>query len=151
MFQFEVVSNTRCFSGKVIYCGNEDSFDFIPRRNSDITLIVGYLNIGFDSEGMYANQVWGFSPDDSWINKDLDVPVFKKGKLTLKGNFRPGLSWRIDKDNMWKSYFDKKTGWYCIGNTVTDNEDIGVEFASNIISVVNNKKLKAIWLKPFFE
>ena len=52
---------------------------------------------------------------------------------------------------MWESYFDKESGWYCIGNSMLDDEDTAVKVINNMIAVVDNtSELKAVWVQPIF-
>lgn len=52
---------------------------------------------------------------------------------------------------MWKSYFDKLSGWYCIGNPVLEEEDQAVKIIKNMIVVVDKLcMLKAVWVQPLF-
>ena len=37
-----------------------------------------------------------------------------EGELRLVGEYEAGLTWRIDKNKMWESYFDRESGWYCM-------------------------------------
>ncbi len=71
--------------------------------------------------------------------------------MRLVGEYEAGLTWRIDKNKMWKSYFDKESGWYCIGNSMLEEEDTAVKVINNMIAVVGNtSELKAVWVHPTF-
>lgn len=47
----------------------------------------------------------------------------EQGELRLVGEYEAGLTWRIDRNKMWESYFDRESGWYCIGNSILADED----------------------------
>lgn len=49
----------------------------------------------------------------------------------------------------WKTYYDEENGWICIGNPQCEN-GVAVEFAQNTLAVIDNRELKAIWIKPEF-
>ena len=71
--------------------------------------------------------------------------------MKLVGEYESGLTWRIDDDNMWESFFDKNSGWYCIGNNTCADMDKAVNIIDNMIAVLDaNDELKAIWVKPEF-
>ncbi|MCM1231911.1 MAG: hypothetical protein NC489_17465, partial [Ruminococcus flavefaciens] len=107
--------------------------------------------LGIDSEDMCVKCLWGFSPEESWKEAALCVPSAIEGELRLIGEYEAGLTWRIDKSRMWESYFDKESGWYCIGNPMSDDEDTAVRVIKNMIVVVDNtSKLKAVWVQPVF-
>ena len=151
MIEFQVIRHKEIQKGEVIYVDSEKSFDFKPLLNSDISIVFGYLNLGIDSETMQAQQVWGFSPKESWQYKNIEVPKHIKGNLKLVGEYEPGLSWRVDTNKPWKSYFDNKSGWYCIGSYNLDNECVCVEFCTDTIAIMNKSILQAILLKPNFK
>lgn len=52
---------------------------------------------------------------------------------------------------MWESYFDRESGWYCIGNSILADEDTAVKIIDNMIAVIDNtSELKAVWIQPLF-
>lgn len=136
--------------GQVIYVSNEHSFDFEPSRNADITLMINNLYLGIDSETMLAQQVWGYSPKSSWINKKLRVPLSSIGELNLFERVEAGLSKRLIGSESWKTSFDPEIGWVCIGDENLSYHEIAVEFATNTVAVLDGEKLISIWLKPIF-
>ena len=117
----------------------------------DINIAMAYLNLGVDSEDMCVKCLWGFSPRESWKEVCLFVPPAIEGELRLVGEYEAGLTWRIDKNKMWKSYFDKESGWYCIGNSMLEYGDTAVKVIDNMIAVIDNTSdLKAVWVQPIF-
>lgn len=73
MFKLSVKLEDKIISGQIEYNNEDGSLDFIPRVNSDISLLISYINIGFDSILMTANQVWGFTPRESWHEELLFI------------------------------------------------------------------------------
>ena len=151
MFSFKINNTDKIHSGSLIYCKEENSFDFVPGYNSDILLLVGYLHIGVDSETMAVQQVWGLQPYESWINKTLDIPNYIKGELVVEGEILPGLTYRIEEGDNWIAQFDSVTGWVCIGQSENYKNASCIMFADNTIAAINEGKLKALWLKPIIE
>lgn len=151
MFRFKANNTNKIHSGSLIYCREENSFDFVPSNNADILLLVGYLQIGVDSETMTVQQVWGFQPFESWIKKTLNVPNFIAGELMVEGDIVPGMSYRIEGSENWIAQFDSKSGWVCIGESEKVESASFIKFADNTIAVINEGKLKALWLKPKIE
>jgi hypothetical protein len=145
---FRINPNGKKHLGQVIFIKDEDTFDFEPSRNADITLLNKNLYIGFDSETMIAQQVWGFCPRARWLNKELKVPLTLDGQLILSENIEAGISKNLTKN--WTVNFDSKIGWVCIGDDSFSQNDVAIEFAANIIAILDRDKLKAIWLKPNF-
>lgn len=150
MIKFKSIKNEDIIDGEIRYSEKDRSFDFSPKINLDINIAIAYLNLGFDSEAKSAQLVWGFSPKKSWKSFSEKQPISFNGDLILLSDCEPGLTYRIDKEKMWKSYYNNNTGWYCIGDKNQKTSDINVQFATNIIAVLQNDILKAIWLKPVF-
>lgn len=132
----------------VIYDKENKSLDSIPKLNSDIILTVSYVNIGFDSETMLANQIWGFSPKECWIEKEISIPMnSKNASLKLETDLEPG-SWRLDREMQWKVYYNSKTLWICIGNPDLDISDEPIAFLENAVSVLSPAgELKSLWIQ----
>lgn len=136
--------------GSVIYFTEEHSFDFEPNLSADFSYLIGYLNLTFESERKVARQVWGLNPKNTWISKELVPPNSFQGELLAQNHLESGESERIVDVGVWKTYFDNENGWVCIGDYNHTSNDQSVEFAENTIAVINEKKLKALWLKPNF-
>ncbi|MFW9332016.1 hypothetical protein ACN6AX_02135 [Paenibacillus polymyxa] len=150
MFQYS--DKVKANNGQVIYVKDENSFDFDPSLSADFSILVGYLNITFDTESKLARQIWGLSPLDVWIEKPLVVPTAMLGGLLLVSGveMESGECQRIVDVNSWKTFYDKCSGWVCIGDPKYDNDETAVEFAKDTISVLRNNTLKSLWLKPVF-
>lgn len=149
--KFEIVKGSNIGNTEEQYLINDRSFDCNPSANVDINVAISYLNLGIDSEDMCVKCLWGFSPRESWKEVNLHVPSAIEGKLRLIGEYEAGLTWRIDKNKIWESYFDKKSGWYCIGDSILEDGDTAVKITNNMITVVDNtSQLKAIWIQPVF-
>lgn len=133
---------------EIIYLAKDKSFDTNISVNVDINLLIAYLNIGIDSEDMGVKCIWGLSPKKNWCEKTLSIPYAEGGRLILLGEYEPGMSWRIDGGNMWKSYCDKETGWYCIGNPNVERYDLSVRINKNTIVLLNElNELKSIFIQ----
>ncbi|MBO0461461.1 hypothetical protein JZO83_06835 [Enterococcus sp. DIV1298c] len=152
MIKLNLKSENERINGQVTYDEKDGNLDFNPRSNADILLLISYMNIGFDSIQKSANQVWGYTPKESWIKKDLLLPLhIQKGKVELEENLESG-SWRLDKKEVWLTYYDLKQNWLCFGDFMHDNNDRCVEFLENVLAVVDNDQcLKSLWIKPYFK
>ncbi|WBW98147.1 hypothetical protein [Oceanirhabdus sp. W0125-5] len=147
---FKVEEHVQINQGEVIYSKDDLSFDFEPIQNSDCTLLIGYINLTFDSETKLACQVWGYNDINTWISRELVKPNSIKGRLYLEDGIDAGENIRLIDAGVWTTYFDKNSGWVCIGNDKIEDNDFSVEFAKNTIAVTNQNRLKALWLKPYF-
>lgn len=149
--KFNIVNGRKISNIEELYFTDDRSFDCRPSANVDINVAIAYLNLGVDSEDMCIKCLLGFSPRDSWKEDKLLVPSAIEGALELVGKYDAGLTWRIDKNKMWESYFDKESGWYCIGNPILGIEDAAVRIINNMIVVVDKEnELKAVWVHPTF-
>lgn len=151
MFKFMINATGKFHSGSLIYYKEENSFDFVPSRNADISLLIGYIHIGVDSETMTVQQVWGLYPHEGWIKKTLNIPSFIEGELMVEGDIQPGMTYRLDGNEKWTAKFDSRTGWVCVGESEIIKNDIVIKFADNTIAVINDGKLKSLWLRPELE
>lgn len=148
---FEIITTGKSKNVEEEYSISEQCFDCYPTVNVDISIAIAYLNLGVDSEDMCVKCLWGFSPRESWKEAKLIVPTAEEGELKLIGDYEAGLTWRIDTANMWESYIDKSSEWYCIGKLLLEKGDRAVKIMKNMIVVVDNANLlKAIWVKPKF-
>ena len=135
--------------GKIIYNPKEKGFDTLPDVKSDIALLVAYVNIGFDSQTMCANQVFGLSPSFSWIKKELSIPGNALPcALKLDEDFDCG-TWRLDRGNEWKTYYDAESGWVCIGNPEFAGRSTNINFMDAAMAILGVQgELQALWIKP---
>ncbi|MBC1806414.1 hypothetical protein IA759_05575 [Listeria marthii] len=149
MIKLNVVFEKKIINGHVKYIREDGALDFTPMLNSDISLLISYINIGFDSTQMTANQVWGFAPKESWRERKLALPLnIRKGKLVLLDDYEPG-TWRLDKKATWYTYYDSEQNWLCFGDLKNSSSDTCVEFLENIVAVLDNDQhLKSLWIKP---
>lgn len=148
MIKLNVKFEDKIINGQTTYNSEDGNLDFIPILNSDISLLISYINIGFDSIQMTANQVWGFTPKESWHKKNLILPSnIQKGKIELDGDFESG-TWRLDKKEMWLTYYDSEQNWLCFGDFTNDSSDKCVEFLDNVVAVIDSDQhLKSLWIK----
>lgn len=138
-----------CARGRIFYNTKEKGFDTLPDVKSDIALLIAYVNIGFDSDNMCVNQVFGLSPSYSWIKqKLLEPPNVVKCALELAEDFDSGI-WRLDRGNEWRTYFDIDSGWVCIGNPKMVDGTTNVQFIDHAIAILNAYgELQALWMHP---
>lgn len=133
--------------GNVIYNVDESTFDYVPRQFGDISILIGYLNLVFDSETRKACQVWGFNPQVTWIDKKLDKPIAHEGDLILEEDYEAGDNVRLINAGEWSTYYDTTKRLVCIGNEKITKEDVVIEFAKNILVALKDGNISSIWLQ----
>lgn len=139
------------FDGCAQYIIDEDSFCYKPWKDVDFSIIVGKGYNSLDLKLKTANvlQLTGFNPRKNWVPQSLVVPKNKTGllKANISSDQQKGSG--IQYVDNWKTYYDEENGWICIGNPQCEN-GVAVEFAQNTLAVIDNRELKAIWIKPEF-
>jgi hypothetical protein len=152
IIKFKIERNLKAVDGKVIYIKREHSFIVKPFRNTDISIFIKDLGIDIESIGMRALGVGGYHPDGgSWIRKELNPPRAEEGALILEADIEPGRGdFRLPESLEFKTYYDEKSGWVCIGNCEKSKDSQTVEFLKNCIAVLEDGNLIALWLKPVF-
>jgi hypothetical protein len=137
---------------KIFYNSEEKGLDTSPRTQSDITVLIAYMQIGFDSDDMCANQVFGLTPSYSWLKRKMAAPDKTMAcALKLDEDFDYG-TWRLDKGDEWKSYFDSDSGWLCVGDPDIVANLTNIKFIDNAIATIDKfGELKALWIKPILE
>ena len=147
---FRPSKNLQIIEGKLIYTKYDYSFDFLPNVSADYSILIGYINLTFNSETKLARQIWGYEPYTVWKSRKLTPPNSIKTGLVIEDDIESGDARRIIEAGELKSYFDSSNGWICIGDTFIDIDEDVIEFATNTIVVLKNKKIKSLWLKPEF-
>lgn len=67
----------------MIYKTEAREFEAKPAMNSDITVSLAYLYIGFSSLTNQSTQVWSYHHSAIWKEKELSLPQANWGKLVL--------------------------------------------------------------------
>lgn len=135
------------FKGQLLYIKDEYSLLYEPFcPNVGVSIMCGaYTSLDTICETGVITHISGYNSKRSWIQKELKVPMSQKGQLKVCFDESPMKGTGIDCDRSWNTFYDSQTNWLCIGdiNTVDGNDCI--EFASNIIAVLRDKQLIAIW------
>lgn len=149
---FIVDETKECIKGNLVYNKKTNEFVSIPNINSDIIFLVGYINIGFDSETNEATEIWGYHHDFNWENTKIGIPKIISGALKLGIEVEPGDSIRIRESSIWKTYFDSQSGWVKFGTDVENTDNIFVEFFTNTVAEIDGQgNLVSLLMKPVFD
>ena len=153
---FQIKQDTLKYpNGCIQYIINEYSFNSYPILPSLPSIMIQNINICFDIQTKCANDIWGYHNYNVWNNTTLTVPDFVRGKLILTLDIKDDDVYRIERANKWKTFYDLQSGWICIGNLYTgickayiDKDNGCIEFYPNVIAIICNSELEAIWIKP---
>ena len=144
---FKIKNNLKSIDGKIFYKENEFIFQS-DIKSGEFSLMIGkgYCELSISKYNMRVNSFGGINFMEDWIEQDLKFPESTEGELYISGSSIKNSDgdWYTKK---WKTYYDKKNGYICIGNYKYKKNCNAVEFCKDIIAMINNKKLKAIWLR----
>ncbi len=148
--QFQAKPGKLLHRGQPIYRKKDWGFDFEPPQvGGDCAVLVGDVEILFNSVLRSASQLRGLCPHTGWIKRSLPIPESFTGSFLLLDNSIdvPDIV-RLDGTSAWSASYDPGSGWICIGDDTSIAQGMGVEFATDSIAVLHNTFLKALWLKP---
>ena len=146
---FDFILKDINFEGELLYVSKEHSLLYRPfSNNAGIVVVIGeYTGLDVICETGVAVHISGLCFKNKWINKKMKIPKSKKGCLITRFEKPPIKGTGIDYGRTWKTYFDKNTNCICIGDDCTKCDDNCIEFANNIIAVLRNGQLIAVWAK----
>jgi len=135
--------------GEIIYDIENYSFDMLPYCLSDATILIEYIQFGFDSETKELMGLWGLCPKLSWIPSKLQPPQSIVGSIRFRAELESGKTIRLRKDKTnWKYFYDNDSGWFCMKRTENLTDESCVEIIKDVLIVLSEGKINAIWLKP---
>lgn len=146
---FSSYSRKAIHKGELLYIGQEYSLYFsLPCPNIDVGIAFGEsTELGVVLELNEIVNINGYSPKSSWIRQHLNFPNSRKGCLLVNFERKPNKGECLSLDPHCLTYYDEKAGFICIGDYRLEDSDDSVEFADNIIAVVREGKLVAVWAK----
>lgn len=145
MFYIEDVCENKLLT--IEYTKGEYSFESIPRYSADISLLIDYLELCFDSNTKRLRRICGMCAHTAWIDKKLTPPLCSYGSLMLKKDIKSGDVIRISENQ--NVYYDKNSGWVCIGEYDSEkSRSVGV--SQSIIVSLEDNNISAVWLRPEF-
>ena len=148
---FTIDNEKKTLTGKPIYIMADQSFIFEPWLDPDYSIMLGsaYISVDIQTSTGKLQHISGFNPIDTWLAKELFRPVSFNGNVIVKSDLFLSGGGEYYADN-WRTFYDKVTGWVCIGNPDISNDDLvkNVEFAKDTIASIRNQKLLALWVRP---
>ena len=131
MMRFIITYENTAFNGQAQYLKDEYSFFYDPWNDVNFSVLIeqGYNSLDIKLETGRVLQVTGINPSYNWVEKKLVPPVSQRGTLTVLLDEKHQEGTGIQYANDWKTYFDYKTGWVCIGNPDCNIDSKSVEFA----------------------
>ena len=133
----------------LVYREEDYSFDIEPHDGSGFTsILINDLRLEIDERGRIM-YVWGLCPLINYEETNAAPQNYKVNSLIvlLDKPPIPGVSYRLNEDDRWLIYINKKKGWICIGNPKTEVTQM-IEFAPNCVATLDGQELIAVWLHP---
>lgn len=133
----------------LVYRNKDYSFDREPHDGSGFTsIMINDLQLEIDDEGKII-YVWGLCPLIEYKETEEAPLGYQAHSLValLAPPPIPGISYRLNEDNRWPIYINKKKGWVCLGNPKTKGKQL-IEFVPNCIATMDGREIIAVWLHP---
>lgn len=149
--RFEVSRAEDIIVGRAVYDTANSTFQFEGdvRGVTSVLMCRDYVQMEVDEDGR-ALYVWGFAPQQWWIDTSARPPQSSRGSLRVEPDDEriPGISIRVPGASEWEISYDSHTSWICVGSITTTEGAQAIEFASDTIAIVHQNKLEAIWIRP---
>jgi hypothetical protein len=133
----------------LVYRPEDYSFDVEPLDGTgDTSIMINDLQLEIDHEGKIM-YMWGLCPLIKH-EETSEFPIkYKSGSLVAVLDKPPvlGVSYRLNEDQRWPIYINKKKGWVCLGDPEIKNKQL-IEFAPNCVATMEGQELIAVWLHP---
>lgn len=145
----EVKNTDKLLNQDAVY--NEEKFSFGSHIDDKILISFGvsFAGLEVDPKTNQVVGVIGVLPKSIWINKRLkapDAPNKAKMYLSYEG-FKPNPKTVVQYLNKEDFYYDKKSGWLMIGSRKKTKLDEPFYIMNNVIVVVRDKEISALWIK----
>ena len=146
---FSFYSTEKIPESKFLYISNEYAFTTKPFcSNIDVGILFGAsTELGIISETKEVSGFSGYSPKSGWKEKELDMPSSRKCRLLVDFKTMPIKGVCLGYNPYCETFFDKKTQIICVGDYNLKATDDYVEFASDMVAVLREGDLVALWTK----
>lgn len=145
--------------GRPFYSVRDHAFDFevVPSKEiksiteeGSTSFVIDTLQLEVAIGSLLCLYVWGYSPVNGWTCTTLSKPTVLPGSLTAlcPEPLVRGVSIGLEDSMHSTSWFDPKSGWFCIGEREHDRNAKGVEFATDSIAMTCHGRLSSLWVRP---
>jgi hypothetical protein len=130
--------------GQLVYVESDHGLNTVPSRETPgSSLEVGGLALLLGEDGERVVGVAGQLPRQGRHAAILRPPSARPGRLRVLGAPDAGAA-----AASWPVHEDERTGWIRIGEGSPWEDGKGVWFAPGAIAVVDDGRLRALWLRP---
>lgn len=124
------------------------SFKVPENVNNLITFGVSFAGIEVNRETGYMVGVAGMMPRSIWYPKKLKTPIAEKAriKVTFEGEKieQKVVIHALKQEDI---YYDKKSGWLCVGERKVTVIDKAYEISKDVIVVLRDQEIMSLWVK----
>lgn len=147
--KFRISKNSKYIDGDIFYNNNEFIFDSnIGKGEFSLMIGKGYCELSVARFNSKVYSFEGINNKEEWISKKLIFPKSIKGELYFISDTIDIINydgiWYVED---WDTYYDKDNNYICLGDFNTNYYDTAIEFCKNIVAVIEEDKLKSIWIK----
>lgn len=105
---------------------------------------VSFVGLDINPKTKTVTNVTGMLPTSIWFDKKLNVPTAINGSVTIQNNELKNymVIQELTKAN---TYYDKRTGWVCIGNKNPKNTK-NIKIMDNVIISIQNGEITSFWI-----
>lgn len=143
-FKVEYTDDLRL--GSVIYDKEKCLLNNGTLTGTLMTFGISFAGLIINTKNGRVENISGMLPRSVWMNKKLNVPTSKKGNIVVEHKTISTFTiLKCLKDD--NTYYDKRSGWVCIGNKKTKDNNYAVQFMDNAIIVFNEtNQVESLWL-----
>lgn len=105
---------------------------------------VSFIGLDVNPKTKKITNVTGMLPTSIWFDKKLNIPVATKASLIINNDDLKNymVIQGLTKAN---TYYDKRTGWVCIGNK-NPKESSNIQIMNNVIVSIVNEEIVSFWI-----
>ncbi len=145
-----ITQNSRKEKQSFLFYREEDYwFDTEPFPDGySSTVVVNCVQLLSDYDEGKIIYVGGFCPLIKYEDTERQPENYQtKSLIPILDDPIPGIGYGIKGSEKWPLHINKKTGWVCIGDHMTNGEK-SIEFMPNCVAILVNQEIVALWLRP---
>lgn len=156
---FDVIMGRAAVGGRPHYVVEDYAFNFTlspgelggsGERLASTSFVIGTIQLEVGIASLVCLYVWGYCPVMSWTRRTLTPPIAETGSLKAvpEQPLIPGISIRLEETMPATVWFNAASGWVCVSNPEVGPGSQAVEFATDTIAVLADRRLQALWVRP---
>lgn len=108
-----------------------------------VAIGASFIGLDINPKTKKVVNVTGMLPSSIWFNKKLKEPTSKKGSLEIIDDVNKyTVIQTLESAN---TYYDKNSGWVCIGNRKAKDTD-NIMMMNNVIICLRDQEIESLWI-----